>query len=149
MKRITILAALLSFAPVTAWADCTVNIGAPVNFGTYLVFSGSAATSTGYVAVDCNSYSGTYVIALSAGVNGSGSFSDRLMSNGTSNLPYQLFADAGYSTIWGDGTGGSVTVSGNCSGSCNTSYTVYSQIPALQAVSPGSYSDTVQVTVTY
>nr|WP_291522240.1 spore coat protein U domain-containing protein [Acidithiobacillus sp.] len=64
----------------------------------------------------------------------------------------QLYTNATYSQVWGDGTGGTSTVSGTCSGSmgsCSSSKTVYGRIPALQAPSPGAYIDTIAVTVTY
>ncbi|MHB1321905.1 MAG: spore coat protein U domain-containing protein, partial [Acidithiobacillus ferrivorans] len=43
-------------------------------------------------------------------------------------------------------------VQGICSkkmGSCSSSNTVYGRIPALQAPSPGAYTDTITVTITY
>jgi spore coat protein U-like protein len=149
MIRTAVLAAFLSLVPAAAWADCTVSVGAPLNFGTYPPFSSTATTTTGNLTVACTSFSGSYVIALNAGTSGSGSFSGRAMSDGSFDLGYQIYTDAAHSMTWGDGTAGTVTVSGSCSGSCTYTPTLYGEIAAQQKVGPGSYTDSVLVTVTY
>jgi spore coat protein U-like protein len=134
-------------------ATCTVATS-NVAFGTYDPSSGSANNATGSVAVTCTSGS-TYTIALDAGANAgtASSFSNRRMKSGSSNyLAYQLYLDSGHATVWGDGTNSSSlnptsgTLTGNGSAQ---SYTVYGQVTASQYVAPGSYTDTVNVTVTY
>jgi spore coat protein U-like protein len=71
------------------------------------------------------------------------------MSNGASNLTYQLYSDAARTMIWGDGTAGTVTVSAHVASNGTQNNTVYGRIPALQGVRPGAYTDTITVTVTY
>jgi spore coat protein U-like protein len=51
--------------------------------------------------------------------------------------------------IWGNGTAGTVTVSAHVPSNGTQNNTVYGQIPALQGVRPGAYTDTITVTVTY
>ena len=51
------------------------------------------------------------------------------------------------STVWGNGTASS-THSGTGTGSTQ-SLTIYGRLPSLANVIPGSYTDTVTVTVTY
>lgn len=91
-----------------------------------------------------------YTVALDAGTNagGPGNFSARAMSSGANTLAYQLYTDVGRTTVWGDGTASSSTVSGTGSGSAQT-LTVYGRLPSLSGAVPGAYTDTVVVTVTY
>lgn len=153
------LIAILLLLPSAADADtCTVSASG-VAFGSYSIFSTAPTNSTGTVTLTCKGNSRTstpFSIALNAGLYGGGSFSNRRMISGTSYLAYQLYVNAGHSQVWGDGTGGTSTVSGTCTDNaatkarqCSVTSTVYGQIPALQTPVPGSYSDTVTVTVTY
>ena len=91
-----------------------------------------------------------YAVALDAGTNagGAANFGSRAMKSGSNVLGYQLYANAGRSTVWGDGSGGSGTVAGTGTGS-SQSLTVYGRLPSLTGVVPGSYSDTVTITISY
>lgn len=137
------LAALALLAPAMARAACTVT-ATPVAFGAYPPFSASPTNSTGTLMLHC-APAADVVIALSTG--GSGSYASRRMGNGGFHLNYQLYSNAARTTVWGDGTAGTVTVSERVTG--NHSNTIYGRIPALQGVPPGSYVDTITVTVTY
>lgn len=143
MRRAARLAALALVVAAPARATCTVT-ATPVAFGAYLPFSAAPTDSTGTVSLHCGPPADV-VIALSTG--GSGSYASRLMASGGSHLNYQLYSNAARTTVWGDGTGGTVTVSESVTGS-ETS-TVYGRIPALQGVAPGFYVDTITVTVTF
>ena len=128
--------------PVCARANkCTLTI-TNVAFGSYDVFVKTNTTSTGSVQVSCNQIL-SYTVSMSAG---SGTLTSRVMKSGSYQLDYNLYTNATYTTIWGDGTSGTSTVSATAIGA---TYTVYGQIPALQNVPVGSYSDTITVTVTY
>lgn len=79
------------------------------------------------------------------------------MANGAARLTYQLYGDSGSggacSVVWGDGTGATSTVGGSLLivllGS-NINRQVCGTLPANQvSATPGGYSDTVQVVVTY
>ena len=156
MRRTLLLAALCVLAPAAARAaNCTIS-GTGVAFGTYVPSSASPTDNTGTVTVTCIlGLLGTvsYSIALNAGVNSGGSFANRRMSNGANFLLYQLYTNSTHTTVWGDGTGGTATVSDNynCVLGCNRSlnYTVFGRIPALQWPKPGFYSDTIIATVTF
>ena len=134
-------------------ATCTLTTS-NVAFGTYDPSSGSPNNASGGVTVTCTSGS-TYTIALDAGANAGGAttFSNRRMKSGSSNyLAYQLYLDSGHATVWGDGTNSSNLnpTSGTFTGNGSAqSYTVYGQVTAGHYSAPGSYSDTVNVTVTY
>ena len=146
MRRAAGLAALMLIAPTAAGAAVCGVSATPVAFGTYPPFSGTPTDSTGTVTVTCLG-SATISIALSTG--GSGSYATRYMNNGAVHLLYQLYSNAGRTTVWGNGTGGTVTVSDTLTGFASRNYTVYGRIPALQGVNPGAYADTITVTVSY
>lgn len=176
-KRGTLLAAtlligLLAFVSKAAWSasscrnngNLQVTVSATgINFSSYDVLSSSDTPGNGTISVSATCTHATipftvnYSIALSTG--GSGSFAPRSMAAGVSKLQYNLYTDASLTTIWGDDTGGTQTVSDqiigicqnpggqNCSGSQND--TVYGNIPAMQNVVAGNYTDTIAVTVNF
>lgn len=124
-----------------------------VAFGNYDPTSGAAKSTTGNIAVTCSAlvlFTVSYVISLNAG--NSGSFTTRFMNLTGNHLNYNLFTQAGHTTIWGNGTAGTSTVSDSYTAiglSETRNYTVYGLLPALQAVPAGVYTDTITVTVTY
>jgi len=131
--------------------SCTATATA-VSFGNYDPLSSIADDSTGTVHVHCTltvALPGSFTVGLSTG--GSGSFAARKLHNGASDLLYNLYTDTTRAQVWGDGTGGSVTVSRSFSGllSIDQSLTVYGRIGAGQNVPARTYSDTILVTVTY
>lgn len=140
----------------TVTANCSVA-ATDLTFGNYDVNAGSATNGTSTVKVNCTK--GTaFTVALDAGQNagGTSNFSARAMSDGgtpANLLDYQLYTDSARSTIWGDGTNGSSTVSGTGAGPGSgnaVNETVFGQIPAGQNVPAGSYADNVvNVTISY
>ncbi|MGA2906346.1 MAG: spore coat U domain-containing protein [Terracidiphilus sp.] len=122
--------------------DCTVS-ATNLPFGNY---TGAVKTATTRVSVTCTS--GTaYTVGLSAGLATGATVTTRQMQNGSTLLNYGLFTDSGHTTNWGN-TSATNWVSGTGSGSAQA-ITVYGQIPAAQYVKPGSYTDTITVSVTY
>jgi spore coat protein U-like protein len=72
------------------------------------------------------------------------------MTSGANTLNYNIYTSAGLASIWGDGTGGTITVNYNGAGNPNSlNYTAYGSVPTGQYVTSGSYTDTITVTVTY
>ena len=63
-------------------------------------------------------------------------------------LNYGLYADASFTTVWGDGGGATATVSGTGNGAAQPT-TVYGRIPAGQYVPATTYTDQITVEVTY
>jgi spore coat protein U-like protein len=125
-----------------------------VAFGTYIPSSGSTATANGRVTIACASdvngvYLPSFTVALSSGSGGSG-FSPRRMSNGTYRLNYNLYTSAPFTTVWGDGTGGSqVQGYGAGTNQRSTFLTIYGRVPASQSSASGAFTDTINVTITY
>lgn len=135
--------------------NCTVSTGS-LNFPTYDFLSSMPTDSTGTIHVTCNIPDNNphaplqVTVSLSAG--NSGSFSQRQMSplaGGANGLNYNLFTDASYSTVWGDGAGSSSTLTRTVTKSTPWDAVVYGRIPARQKVSAGTYSDVITVTVSW
>ena len=133
---------------------CSCSASVPtVAFGNYTPGVTGTVDITRTMDVSCGGVAGFnlgYTVALSAGA--SNNFSTRAMTSGSNTLSYNLFHD-GTSLIWGDGTGGSSTVPGSMTliavGSVTNHHTVFARLYGSQNVQPGSYSDTITVTVTW
>ncbi|WP_174627542.1 Csu type fimbrial protein [Candidatus Methylobacter favarea] len=133
--------------PSTASALCSVD-STGLAFGSFNPLTDSTVDSTATLTLTCDE-SVSYTIALSPG--GSGTYNPRRMASGSNTLDYNLYADAGYSQIWGDGAGGSVTVAGGPAPLGAREHTVYGRIPlaSQRGARVGSYSDSIIVTITY
>lgn len=137
--------------PVTATVQSACAASAnPLAFATYTAGFGPV-TGTATITVKCSSALG-FKVALGPGVTPGGSISQRLLSNGSQSLQYNLYTTSNLSTLWGDGTTG-VTLSGMASGEgLATSLTVFAELPDSamnRLATPGIYSDLVTVTITY
>jgi spore coat protein U-like protein len=133
----------------TISSSCTVS-GSTLNFGSAIdpLAAATPLDATSTLTVVCTNTT-PYTVALNAGINagGASNFTARTMKSGANTLGYQIYLDSGRSTVWGDGTASS-TKAGTGTGSAQ-SLTVYGRIPSLANVIPGSYTDTVTVTVSY
>lgn len=135
---------------------CQLDSTSNVDFGNISDIGTTSRDYTAQGAINATCNNGTpYSIYLGDGNNRiSGGF--RRMTNGSSQyIPYQLYKDSAYSTVW-DATGGTTTVGGSGGVSKTGSGTsqisnVYGKIPQGTAISstPGNYSDSIVVTVTY
>ncbi|HWT12538.1 MAG TPA: spore coat U domain-containing protein [Allosphingosinicella sp.] len=128
-------------------ANCTVSTS-PLSFGDVNPLSGTNVDGTGGITVTCTS--GTSWTAAAGVGSGSGaSFAARRMADGSNLLNYNLYTTSGYNTVWGDGTSSTATV-GNTGNGAAQNVTIYGRVASGQtSVPPGSYEDTVSVTVTY
>ena len=134
----------------TIISSCTVS-GTTLNFGNAInaLSTPTPLDGTSTLSVTCTNTT-PYTVSLNAGANagGASNFSTRTMKSGTNTLGYQLYLDTGRSSVWGDGTASSATVAGTGTGNAQT-LNIYGRIPSLASAVPGSYTDTVTVTVTY
>ena len=130
---------------------CTVAATA-LAFGNYTPTAGNVV-NTSTISIACTS--GTpYTMTVGPGSTTGGTITQRLMTNGTQTLQYNLYTSNTYATLLGDGTtSGSSKVTGTGAGLASlATTTVYGQLPdiaANQAVPPGAYTDTVTVSVAY
>lgn len=145
----------LAVIPIPAWgiADCTVSASA-VAFGNYVYSAASPLDASGNVRVSCSliglvSLLVSYDIALSTG---SGSYAARQMSSGANQLQYNLYTNSARTIVWGDGNGGTSTISDSYLLGLLTverDYPIYGRVPIGQNVPAGGYNDIITVTVTY
>lgn len=147
--RSRVSSAFLGALALGWWSACPA-LGCMVNatgldFGSINPLSAVDATSVATITVSCTTLT-SYSIALSAGSGGS--YAQRVMRSGADVLDYQIFSDVAYSTVWGDGSGGTSTVSASASGAGTTS-NAYGRIPHQSSAIAGAYSDSIVVTVIY
>jgi spore coat protein U-like protein len=144
-------AAALCLGPV---CSCSVSVTA-LAFGTVNPLAGGTTDSTGSVQIGCGGVAGLLIPYRIDMGTGGGSYATRRLASGAATLNYNLYGDSGHSVIWGDGTAGSQTLNGsillNILGlAAPVTHTVYGRIASGQTgARPGSYVDTVTVTVTY
>jgi spore coat protein U-like protein len=135
----------------TVLKNCTVS-ATNVAFGNYSP-TVAAVSANGTVAVKCTKNS-AFTVSLDKGTTAGGAISQRLMSDGAGDtLQYNLYTTSGFATVWGDGTGSSVTQGGTGAGmGTAVNLTVYGNLPdnvANQSVPPNTYTDTITVSVAY
>jgi len=112
----------------------------PLQFGIYDGYHEARAHSEVVIA---NCPRNPFKLSLSAGQHSNNGFSPRQMLGPSGQLfNYNLYPDASYSGVWGDGTQGTVSVQGT-----EGRYPVYGRAPAYQFLSPGAYSDSVMLVV--
>ncbi|MFO1299875.1 MAG: spore coat U domain-containing protein [Burkholderiaceae bacterium] len=161
VKRL-LAAACLALAARGAHAQVACNVSvAPLGFGVYDTLSPADNQVAGDVTLECQLIASnaarriSYSIAIGAG--DSGSFARRTMRAPArpDRLGYNVYLTrVSPSTIWGDGTGGSVPATGSITVNKNSSrkpprIPMIGVIPAGQTVGAGVYSDTLMVTVTW
>lgn len=138
-----------------ALCSCSVS-ASPVQFGTYNALNPTPTDGAGNIQVSCTAGPGaaslSYEIRLSTGM--SGVYQPRRMAGASvAAMAYNLFTDPARTQVWGDGNGGTVTVSGGFTTllpSDNVrNHTVFGRVPADQMLESGMYSDSILVTVSY
>lgn len=103
--------------------------------------------AVGAVTVNCTTGS-AYTVSLDAGSGSGATVAIRKMTSGANILNYSIYTVAGRTTVWGDTTAASVTVAGTGNGTVQ-SISAFGRIFSGQTVPAASYTDTVNVTITY
>lgn len=143
------VALLAAPAARSAITSCTVT-ATTVAFGTYTPLTASPLTSAGTITIACSGISGRNTITIDLSPGASGNYATRTLTSGVPTLNYNLYLDAAYTQIWGNGTGGSAEGSARIRRRApNASLTIYGAVAASQDPAPGNYTDTITVTVNY
>jgi spore coat protein U-like protein len=159
LKRGAALAAFLSGLAVTGGAvaatktgtftvtvavqsACAVT-GATLDFGTYTAGQTTDRDLRADIAYsDCGP--GTITLELDGG--GAADVAARKLRSGTNVLNYNLYRDSNRTALFGTGTNArTATLTGVSSGI----FSVFGRIPKSQAVPVGTYTDTVNITLTF
>jgi spore coat protein U-like protein len=132
----------------TVTNNCTISTAA-VAFGSYDPVVAHASTNldgTGTVTVACTK-GATATIGLGLGSNPLASV--RRMKDATTNfLTFELYQDAGRTTVWGN-AGAGLLSTGAAPSKTARNFTVYGRVASNQDIPAGSYNDTVVATVNF
>jgi spore coat protein U-like protein len=136
---------------VTVRNSCAVSSGGgTLAFGVYDPVGANTAvslTQSSGFQIQCSNGTAA-AIALSQGSNPSAASTDaapiRNLTNGNAKLNYQLYSSAAQSKVWDNVHSVSQTGSG-----MPQTVTIYGVISPGQNVPPGTYTDTVTITVSY
>lgn len=141
-------AAGLAFPSAAIAAPSCAVSATSLAFGAYDGLAKAKVTTTGTITISCNG-TGTagYTITLSPGQ--SGNQATRYLTNGSTQLDYQVYADPAYTQVFGDGAGGTASLTGSLDAPATGNSTFYAAIPAGQTPEPGTYSDTLLLQISY
>ena len=157
MKRWLLLGSALILArPAQALVTCTAS-ATGVAFGIYDPLNATPAVSTGSISVTCTLLSGggtTVAVQADLSTGTSGSFVTRTMLSGINVLNYNLYLNTAHTDVWGDGNDETFSGFGNLTITPSrptnaVSLTMYGLVPASQDPRPGTFIDTIIVTITY
>jgi len=137
----------LSFkATATVKNDCIINTSPLAFAGNNRVLS-SAVRTSGTMSVLCTSGS-PYQISLNGGSVAGNPGARRMASALTQDTIGYEISNVVDGPVWGDGTGGTTTVTGTGTGAAQT-LRLYGRVPAQKTPAPGDYKDTVTATLMF
>lgn len=139
-----------------ALALCSVSVTNPLTFGAYHPSAASADTGTAAVSCTGNILGQSHSYTVSLGPSGYGP-GDRISTrylinttNGGDYMVYNVYIDAGYSIVWGNGTTGGLFSGSFSSFSFYREHTFYGKVPLGQfTLLTGAFYEQLTVTVTY
>lgn len=144
--------ALLGAAPAGAGTitSCTVS-AVGVAFGSYTPLQPAPLDMNGTINIACLGVTGRNSVTIDLSTGSSNSYlPTRQLTAGAYTLNYNLYFDAAYTQIWGNGTGGSVEGTASIRRRRpNASLPIYGAVSAGQDPAPGSYGDTILISVNY
>lgn len=148
--RASLAAVCLALFAGTAHAACNVTAG-PLSFGPYDPLSPAGSTTSGVITVTCNQAPPPIVTVQIGPSAVSGGFFPRRMqlAGGSDTLDYDLYVDPAGTIVWGDGTGGTATQSNRVTKNSPWNITIYARMPGMQDVTPGSYGDSIGISIIF
>ncbi len=152
MRRLGLVVVLLAGGLVATPAQAQCAIGATtVPFGNVDLLSGTTATATGTVSVNCPGGFGSFpyiwlCTSIGTGTN-SVSVNNRTMKSGANTLGYQLYTDSAMTTVYTYAPSNQYSAPYNNSTGGTSNTPVYAKILSGQTSPPGSYTDTYSTTV--
>jgi spore coat protein U-like protein len=157
-RALTVLCLALAWsaqAPAAVSFSCAVSASG-INFGVYNPLNAAGDGATGSWTVTCTatgSGSATVAGTLTLSTGQSGQYATRYMSSGSNQLDYNVYLLPSDQQIIGNGTGNTYAPSAAGTVTAGQVYqvagTFYGFIPGLQEVAPGTYTDTLFITVSY
>lgn len=142
------MALVVLLTAASASAACSVTSVSALAFGTYDPFTSVPRDSSGSVTITCSGLIGLVTVDLSAGQ--STVMTARTMNNGANLLSYAVYFDALRTFIMGNGVAGTSHYGPAVAAlGIPITFQFYGRIPARQAVAPGTYGDTLVITVSF
>jgi len=132
-------------ATITLAATCVINSASTLDFGTAGVLTANVP-ATSQIFVQCTNTT-PFNIGLNAGTGAGATVAVRKLTSGGATVNYSLYTDGAHTTVWGN-TVSTDTVADTGDGTSKL-YTVFGLVPPQTTPAPGTYTDTVTVTVTY
>jgi len=130
---------------LTVTDDCTIATN-DIDFGSTGIVESNIDTSAD-ITIECTK--GTaYAIGLDGGSTGNNTAARKMTAGGADTVNYQLYSNAGYSTVWGNTVGTDTVDSASATGG-NETHTIYARVPSHQNVPIGTYADTITATIWY
>ncbi|HUP65850.1 MAG TPA: spore coat U domain-containing protein [Thermoanaerobaculia bacterium] len=150
VRRIALFLFAMVLMAAPSMANCSWTIlPSSFDFGAYSVFGSGTPSAVSSIGISC-SPPATATITLSRGTQ-STSFSPRTArSSSGETMSYNLYLDAAGTQIWGDGSGGSQTLSfTSLPGDRELEGTIYGRLFPQQDAAVGIYNDFITVTVSW
>jgi len=119
--------------------SCTISAG-DVVLGDY--DSGAGVTGTGTISYQCTPNTSPS-IGLDSGQYGAGDVTRRNLFDGAHSLAYQIYSDAGYSSVWGNGTNGASPLSVSGDGNADNASMYIEVFSGQTQLNVGTYTDSV------
>jgi spore coat protein U-like protein len=126
-------------------ASCTISTPAAPNLGTSISDLSTVHTATTNVPVNCSN-GAAYKLVADNGTNYDSINSIRRMANGSNYISYSLYTDSGYSSPFPSTLAAATNQAGT---GAVTNIPVYAKVGGQALPPPGSYTDTVTLTVNY
>lgn len=120
-----------------------------LSFGAYNVFDALPLDAVGTLVIECSGLGPGAQVAIGLGRGNEREHLKRALRHKRFALRYQVYLDAARTLVWGDGSGGTSLFRTRPPNGRALSIPMFGRIPALQSVTPGSYSDQLVVSVDY
>jgi spore coat protein U-like protein len=132
---------------MTITSECKLqSISSSLQFGSHGVLD-SVVDAQASVGVQCTNTT-PFNVGLSTGAGSGATVANRLMTGTASaTVTYSIYRDAGHTQVWGV-TSGTDTLASTGTGAVQ-SFNIYGRVAVQTTPAPGSYTDTLAVTITY
>lgn len=146
---ITSALAVATSARAQAPGGCTLQVPGLV-FGEYDTFDSSPTRATTRISVRCGGFQSRVRVRIELSTGSSQAYAARTQMSGSNALTYNIYADHGLTQVVGDGSGGTTALfPESVGGDPEMKVDLYGAVEPRQAVPPGSYFDTVYVTLIF
>lgn len=135
-----------TFSPsITIANSCKIKFARRLNFRRHGILD-SNVNRRNKIRIKCTS-GVNYDVGLDAGATSGGTIAVRKMINGSETVDYMMYQNSARTINWGNTPG--VDTKSMVGTGANQNIWVYGRVPPQTTPSPGTYTDTVTVTVTF